>query len=194
MDETRQSLLESLRRRDEAAWRLAFSEYLPLIRRQILQYLENPSDLEEITQEVYLAAHQGIDSFERQGPGSFRRWLRNIARNKAVSRLRKKNPRTADDTHAQELLSTLAEPHSEALDQEDQESLAYWRDRIDAKARLRHSGEVFECFDAVKRRGESVREVAIRLGLPEARIHGNCSRVLRTLQELMAEFGELMEM
>jgi RNA polymerase sigma-70 factor (ECF subfamily) len=45
-----------------------------------------PSD---VLQETYLAAFRGLDGFEDQGPGSFRRWLEAIADHKAADQAKR---------------------------------------------------------------------------------------------------------
>jgi RNA polymerase sigma factor (sigma-70 family) len=168
--------------------------YAPLVQREIGRYLKNPDDVAEITQEVFQAAHQQIDGFERRRPGALRRWLRMIARNTAISRLRKQEPQGSGDPRIQEMLAQLQEPLDDTADSDEQEHIAFWREKLDAAARAQHSERDFAVFVAVKRDGEAVRDVAGRFAIAEAQVYVICSRIARTLQNLAHEWADLLDM
>jgi RNA polymerase sigma-70 factor (ECF subfamily) len=49
-------------------------------------------DAEEAANDIFLAAARNLHRFVPQGPGSFRRWLFTIARNRVISAGRKRSP------------------------------------------------------------------------------------------------------
>src|SRR5262249_48830287 len=77
------TLLERVRRRDQAAWERLVSLYTPLVYHWCLRHGLQPADAEEVSQEVFLAVARGIGDFRHDREGdSFRGWLRTITRNK----------------------------------------------------------------------------------------------------------------
>jgi RNA polymerase sigma-70 factor (ECF subfamily) len=194
MDETSLPLLDGLRHGKQEAWQLLADGYSALVRHEVARYLNNPDDVAEVCQEVFQAAHQQIGKFERRRKGSLRHWLRMIARNCAISRLRKHEPQGSGETHVQEMLGQVEEPAAESAEREDEEHIRYWRERFDAAAQGEHSERDLAVFAAVKRDGEGVKSVAERIGLAEAQVYVICSRVTRTLQQFAQQWAELMEM
>lgn len=57
--------------------------YLPIVYRICMGFTKNPSDAEDLTQEVYLRAHRKLNSLRR--PDSSREWLCRIARNTCLN-------------------------------------------------------------------------------------------------------------
>jgi RNA polymerase sigma factor (sigma-70 family) len=193
MEETHLPLLDGLRARKPEAWQVLMEGYAPLVRREVKRYLSNPDDVEEVAQDVFQAAHQQIDGFERRRRGALRRWLRIIARNQAVNRLREREPPGTGETRVLELLAQVESPGGNDPNDEE-EHIRYWLERIDAAARQQHSERDFAIFTAIKRSGEEVSGVADRFGVAEAQVYVICSRVTRTLQNTAAPWAELMEM
>jgi RNA polymerase sigma-70 factor (ECF subfamily) len=80
------SLLERLRLRpDPASWERLLALYAPLIRGWLRGYGLQPSDIEDLSQEVLATLLRELADFRHDlRRGAFRRWLRTIA----VNRLR----------------------------------------------------------------------------------------------------------
>src|SRR4051794_27510375 len=90
------SLLQRARLRDEAAWRRLVDLYKPLVLYWIRRSGVRPDDGEDIAQEVFAAAAQSLDHFQRDRPGdTFRGWLRGIARHGVLHHFRKQKDRPA---------------------------------------------------------------------------------------------------
>jgi RNA polymerase sigma-70 factor (ECF subfamily) len=73
-------VLEQIRRGNRDAFRLVVRAYSLPLRCYIASQVHHPNDIDDITQEVFLAAFRQLESF-RSGD-DFGAWLRGIARNK----------------------------------------------------------------------------------------------------------------
>lgn len=96
-DSTSDSLLARARQRDDEAWKIILELYTPLLRHWGMKWGLQKSDVEDMTQHVYLAALKSLGDFERNGRGSFRSWIFAIARNRLADSIRTKGePLTAE--------------------------------------------------------------------------------------------------
>jgi RNA polymerase sigma-70 factor, ECF subfamily len=83
-------LLERVRARDTAAWDRLVRLYSPLVDRWCRQSNLQDADAADVRQEVFLAVAGGIDEFRRDSAGgTFRGWLRVIARHKICDHWRR---------------------------------------------------------------------------------------------------------
>jgi RNA polymerase sigma-70 factor (ECF subfamily) len=78
------ALLERLRRGDEDAFRALVSEHGPFLMRLVMMHVPSRAIAEEVVQDTWLAALNGLDRFE--GRSMLRTWLASIALNKARTR------------------------------------------------------------------------------------------------------------
>jgi RNA polymerase sigma-70 factor (ECF subfamily) len=76
--------LEALRQGDEDAFRALVQEYGPFLMRLVMVHVSSSAVAEEVVQDTWLAALEGLDRFE--GRSSLRTWLASIALNKARTR------------------------------------------------------------------------------------------------------------
>jgi RNA polymerase sigma-70 factor (ECF subfamily) len=76
--------LEALRRGDEDAFRALVAEHAPFLMRLVMMHVPSHAVAEEVVQDTWLAALEGLDRFE--GRSSLRTWLASIALNKARTR------------------------------------------------------------------------------------------------------------
>lgn len=78
MDQTSLSLLDRLRDgTDDAAWRDLAAMYTPLLRGWMRRYEVQPSDADDLIQEVLAVAARELPRFDHSGrAGAFRAWLR----------------------------------------------------------------------------------------------------------------------
>jgi RNA polymerase sigma factor (sigma-70 family) len=136
--------------------------------------LGNPSAGEEVGQEVFVCAWQGLSKLE--DPDRFGSWLRGIARNRAREALRSKVSRREI---AGEALTGVADPApdpGERLDGERQEA-ALWAalEGLDDDHR--------EVLVLYYREGRSVGQVARQLELPEPTVRKRLSRARERLRD-----------
>ena len=78
------ALLERLRRGDEDAFRALVEEHGPFLMRLVMMHVPSRAIAEEVVQDTWLAALNGLDRFE--GRSMLRTWLASIALNKARTR------------------------------------------------------------------------------------------------------------
>jgi RNA polymerase sigma-70 factor (ECF subfamily) len=76
--------LEALRQGDEDAFRALVAEHGPFLMRLVMMHVSSRAVAEEVVQDTWLAALEGLDRFE--GRSSLRTWLASIALNKARTR------------------------------------------------------------------------------------------------------------
>jgi RNA polymerase sigma-70 factor (ECF subfamily) len=96
-ESTSEYLLARARQRDAEAWKTILELYTPLLRHWGVKWGLQKSDVEDLTQHVYLSAFKSLADFERNGRGSFRSWIFAIARNYLADSIRSKGePLTAE--------------------------------------------------------------------------------------------------
>lgn len=96
--DTRASLLLKLQDRDNVvAWSDFTLIYTPVIRRTAARMGLQVADVENVVQEVLLTVSQSIQPWlDRSDRGSFRSWLRRIAKNKTLDLLTRRGTRLED--------------------------------------------------------------------------------------------------
>ena len=77
-------LVDRMRKGDDKAFEEVVHLYWDRIYARVLQLLKNPQDAEEVTQDAFMRAHRGLESF--RGDSSFSTWLFQIATNLAHNR------------------------------------------------------------------------------------------------------------
>ncbi len=101
---TSHTLLERVKLRDPQAWQRFASIYGPIVYRWSVNIGLQPSDAADVTQEVFAALHNKLDTFRRQPPDyTFRGWLYSVTRNKVRDhfRARKNRPEALGGETAQ---------------------------------------------------------------------------------------------
>ncbi|MBN9121243.1 MAG: sigma-70 family RNA polymerase sigma factor [Planctomycetes bacterium] len=175
MADTPISLLERLRLRpDPASWQRLVDLYTPMIGGWLAQYHVQPSDLDDLTQEVFRTLLVELPRFRHDlRRGAFRRWLRTIA----VNRLRTLwRTRTSPADSA--ILAQLEDPESDPNRRWDEE-----HDRVVARRLLELLEPEFEAatwaaFRLLVLEGIETREVASRLNTTPNAVRIAKSRVL----------------
>jgi RNA polymerase sigma-70 factor (ECF subfamily) len=109
-DSTSISFLDRLRQQpDEDAWKRLVDVYTPLLHAWLRRWDVQPSDADDLIQEVLSVLHRELPQFEHsQQKGAFRRWLRTILvhRLRDAWRARRYRP---DATGKSDFLQQLAE-------------------------------------------------------------------------------------
>ncbi len=116
--DTSLTLLQRLRGNEADAWPRMIQLYTPLIYRWCARSGLQGADVEDVLQEVLLAAATHLEGFRRDRPGdSFRGWLRVITRNMVLLHFRKsgRQPQAGGGTDALSRLQEVADPASAAL-------------------------------------------------------------------------------
>ena len=82
-----EALVDEIRARSQLAFGLLIKRYQRLVYRIGFHHVRNSEAALDVTQNVFLKAHQKLDSLK--GSGAFKSWLLRIAHNESVSWLRK---------------------------------------------------------------------------------------------------------
>ncbi len=88
--DTSPELLAGLRRRESAAFATLYAMFERPIHNLAWRMLANPEDAREVLQDTFLQVHTRMEQFRGDAP--FWSWLRRIAVNAALARLRLRNP------------------------------------------------------------------------------------------------------
>lgn len=92
---TDQELIDQTRAGNTAAFGGLIRRYQNRLFHSMVHVLRNQSDAEDVVQDAFVSAMTKLDSF--QGNSQFYTWLFRIARNGAISKLRKKRPKVSLD-------------------------------------------------------------------------------------------------
>ena len=77
---------------DEGAFAALMREYYRFVYTIVIKIVDNPHDVEEVVQDTFLSAYQGLTQLE--DTTKFKSWLAEIARNCARQWLRKQRGKT----------------------------------------------------------------------------------------------------
>src|SRR5262249_32607592 len=114
MRDTPVSLLERLRLQpDAAAWQRLADLYAPLIRTWLRRHSVQPSDADDLVQEVLGVLVRELPDFQHQRrPGAFRRWLRGVTVNRlrVFWRSQRGRPAAAGGSDFEQALAQLEDP------------------------------------------------------------------------------------
>lgn len=83
--------------RDPGAFNAIYKLLSPKLYYVCLRYLKNDADAQDVLQETFVTAYRKIDSFT--GQGSFEGWMRRIAVNHCLSKLRIDKKQMESETH-----------------------------------------------------------------------------------------------
>jgi RNA polymerase sigma-70 factor (ECF subfamily) len=149
------------------------------IYRFALRRVRNEAVAEEITNDVFAEVWRTAGSFE--GRASVSTWLLSIARNKAVSSLRKRREESWDEDAAGTPADDGDDPET-ALQKTDKSTLM-------RRCLAGLSAEHREIIDLVYYHEQSVAEVSAVLGIPEATVKTRMFYARKKLSELLQAAG-----
>ncbi len=186
---TRASLLFRLRdSQDHEAWVEFVEIYEPAIYRQLRKCGLQDADARELMQEVFIAVSRRIECWElAKEQGSFRGWLRRVARNLVINWLKHSQRRMlafgGQDT--QTLMAEIAAedcPESIEFDKELRRSIFQ---RASETVRQEQSPKTWQAFWSTAIDGESPAVVARELGMSAGAVRVAKCRVLARLREVV---------
>jgi RNA polymerase sigma factor (sigma-70 family) len=189
---TRASLLLRLcDSEDHEAWVEFVTLYEPVTYRLLRQHGLQDADARDVLQELLLTVSRSIDRWEpRKQHGSFRGWLRRVARNLVIHWLKQRPRRAvpAGDCDLQSLLDVLpAANDPDSIDFDRQLHRALFQ-----RASERVRGEVhratWEAFWETAVAGKSAAETAAKLGMTVAAVRVAKCRVLARVRAAVAEW------
>lgn len=154
------------------------TEYRPMVVAYLRSIVKDGHLAEDLTQETFLSAQSTLEKFEEGG--NFGRWLRGIARNKALMHWRsaRRKPLVIDSRVVDGIDEVF-----EGMDR-DEENGDWWQNRREAlKECLRSlSGQLRNAVVQVYEEGQSLDEAALALGSSRAAIGQRLSRARKSLR------------
>jgi RNA polymerase sigma-70 factor (ECF subfamily) len=176
------SLLERARHQDEPSWRRLVTLYGPLVEYWCRRGGARPEDAADLAQEVFLAVSQGLERFERRGPGSFRGWVRGITRHKLLDYYRRaeRNAAAAGGSSALQRLHEIADPQP-GSDEDADEMSGLYRRALDL-IRGEFEERTWQAFWLTAIEGWDAPAAAAQLGMSPVAVRIAKSRVLARLR------------
>jgi RNA polymerase sigma-70 factor (ECF subfamily) len=191
-ESTSRSLLDRVRAREASAWERLVALYTPLVDRWLRSGGLQNADIDDLTQEVFLAVSHKIGDFHHDQDGdTFRGWLHRITQNKVRDRSRKlRDDPLAGRAGAQEQLEHLAA----RMDESSEQALAEEK-RVLCRSALQLIERDFQpttwrAFWRMAIDGQKARTVADELGISLNAVYLAQGRVLARLRE---EFGDVIK-
>lgn len=190
---TSRSLIIRLQDQEAPAWQVVVQLYSPLVLHWVRRAGLPPQECADVAQEVFQSAFTGIGKFKKQKTGTFRGWLRTIARNRVIDHFRRQNkqPDATGGSEAAALLKNVADIDDEQLGDESDlraEHALFLRAfdliRNDVKP------TTWEAFYRVAVEGQKTATVAHDLQMQPGAVRVARSRVLRRLRD---QLGDLLE-
>jgi len=183
-------LVERFKRGEQRAFSLLFGKYrrrlAVLLHYRMSEDLRGRLEVDDILQEVFLAAAQGLGRFDYQSPGSFMAWLSRIADHAIVNAARYEN---RQKRRAQEMLSFKSESNPNGAEPMDfmtpsrvfaqQESLEALLRKLDAL-----SPEYRGVILLAKFEGLTTAEISERLAKSRESVALLLHRALKRFREL----------
>jgi RNA polymerase sigma-70 factor (ECF subfamily) len=184
------SLLDRARHHDEPSWRRLVTLYGPLVEHWCRRGGARPEDAADLAQEVFLAVSQGLERFERRGPGSFRGWVRGITRHKLLDCYRRteRQAAAAGGSTALERLLDIPDPQPSS-DEDADEMSGLYRRALDL-IRGEFEERTWQAFWLTAVEGREAPAAAAELGMSPVAVRIARSRVLARLR---AEADELID-
>ena len=172
-------LIAGLAAQDQGALRTLIARYQVRVFRFIVRLVRNEAVAEELTNEVFMEAWRSAKNFEgRSSPST---WLLSIAHNKAVSSLRKRRESAWNEDQANEIADTGDDPEVVAQKADKSAVMRRCIEKLSAEHR--------EIIDLVYYHEQSVTEVSVVLGIPEATVKTRMFYARKRLSEVLKAAG-----
>ncbi len=182
------ALVELAKQGDDEAFGILVDEYKGKIYNYVSRMLHDPTEAEDVAQEVFIRAYENLMGF--RGAASFQTWLYRIASNLAIDAARARNRRdvgafsldrpvaTDDGQLERELPTGERGPDGQVESTELQEIVAEALTELSPKLRM-----VISLFDI---EGLSYREIADVLGCPVGTVKSRLFNARNQLRQILA--------
>lgn len=183
---TSTSLLQRALARDNQAWASIVKLYAPLVYRWCRKWKLQHDDAENITQEVFVAAFENLNSFSKdRGSGRFRAWLYTIAWRRFLDFIRRRQDGNVGrgGSEAMDMMALTEDANPQEPDISEQEELQYLSDRALEFIRSEFSDQDWRAFHNVIMLDQNPQQVADQLGVTVNVVYLAKSRILKRLRE-----------
>lgn len=191
--ETRASLILRLpNARDAAAWDEVVSVYGPLVYRLARRKGLQPTDADDLVQEVLAAVARSVGGWlENPDRGRFRAWLLRIARNTTINFLTRPKHRTlglggGDPMHVLENFA-VADDGADDFDVEYRREVFRWAARQLSET---VTEKTWQAFWRTTMEDRPIAEVADELDMTTGSVYIARSRAMARLRDLVRQFEE----
>lgn len=157
--ETETALVERCRRGELGAFEEIYRAHSSRLYGLVLRMVGNPSDAEDLLQEIFLSAHRKLDGF--RGDSALGTWLYRLATNQCLDHLRSKSARAGQLTDALDDEPAMPDARSRGIAEETVARMDLERALAQLPAGCRAA---FLLYDV---EGLEHREVADALGIAE---------------------------
>ena len=184
--ETRISLLERLQasNANDATWQEFVGRYANLLKRWCRQWGVGSSDIDDVVQETLIAVVSSLPKFEHRGTGSFRGWMKTIARRCFAQLVQHYMRNPASGAAKIENIDVACEKLVDNFDQEAQRELF---DLSAAAVKSRVAETTWQAFEMSAVQGVPGAEVAEKLGIQIANVYVARGRVQRMISEMIVK-------
>ena len=169
---------------DQAAWNDFVARYGPKIYQWCRHWRLQEADAQDVTQTVLLKLAQKLGSFAYQPGGSFRAWLKTLARNawSDFVQVRQRPGLGSGDSQTAELLASL-EAGDDLVKRVDEEFEREMLEQAAVRVRQRVAPRTWDAFRLTGLEGQPAAQVAAQLNMTVAHVYVAKSDVLKMLQE-----------
>lgn len=173
------------------AWRELVELYGPLIDVWCRRFGIAEGARADIGQDVFLAVHRGIGSFDPNRPqATFRGWIWTITRNAVLQWRRRREPQGIGGSTAQARLAEVCEPWQQSdseLTLTDSHDIATLISRALDQIRPQIESQTWDAFWNTAVLGKAAPEVAEELAMTPMAVRQAKSRVLRRLRKQLGD-------
>jgi RNA polymerase sigma-70 factor (ECF subfamily) len=187
------TLLDRARANEADAWARLVTLYAPLVRHWCLAGGLQPTDVDDVVQEVCRMAFSGLAGFRRDRPGdTFRGWLRTITRTSLAHHFRKlaRVPVAGGGSAAFARLQEVVDPAPDLQDEDPPDEIRGLHRRALELVRDEFEDRTWQMFWLTAVEDLKPADVAARFGVTPVAVRKAKSRVLRRLRE---ETGDLLD-
>jgi RNA polymerase sigma-70 factor (ECF subfamily) len=186
--ETPLSLLDRVRIGDAVAWSEFFHRYLRMLRSWCHKWGLQATDADDLIQDTLLIVMTKVCDFRHRGKGSFRSWIRTIARHclcEVLSRAARKRPA--------ESLEALWETPAAKQSLEDELDRIFELQLLEqamTNVQSRVQPGTWAAFQMMAIESLPAKQVAEKLGLRVTAVYASRARVQRLIAEELTRFSE----
>ncbi|MAT13709.1 MAG: hypothetical protein CMJ46_00380 [Planctomyces sp.] len=176
---TDSQLIRSAQADHPNSWSVLVETYAPLIYQTARKSGLQSSDAADITQNVLVQVYNSLKNFKPQNRGSFRKWIKVIARNKVIDLCRKRQ--ISITILNEDIIADCEQRLGEGTSEVPNQRLRGIR-KVIADVRGNVSEDTWQAFEAMLAGFETSREIGKRLGMSETAVRLAKHRVLAQIQ------------
>jgi RNA polymerase sigma-70 factor (ECF subfamily) len=182
------TLIDRVRIHDSEAWERLVKLYTPFLHYWCRRWGVSRADADDVLQEVFQAISKNLKNFRRERAGdSFRGWLRGIARNKALSLGRRRDPCGPGGTDFYRRSLLVPDPGFADSEGAEDEATGILYENALKLVKNEFEERTWQAFWRAVVDGQSPAIIADDLGVTPAAVRQAKSRVLRRLKEMLDE-------